>query len=69
MRVDKDGHRLSLAREIEDTIIDSLPQLEEGNQELDSWVDTKEFNRLVDRLVEVVQEHMDYAISLLDITG
>lgn len=71
MKTDKYGRRVSLSRDITDTLTDGLPQLhnEEGGQELNDWLIGKEFGSLVDGLVEMVKEHVAYAISLLDITG
>ena len=53
---------ISLKDDLRDLLVDGLPSLTDDGDDaaLQVYLDSKEFNRLVEKLVERVQEHIDY---------
>jgi len=63
MRVNKYGRNSSLKDEITDIITDSLPHDDEVEAAIESFLNSKDMDRMVDAILEVTGEHIDWNID------
>lgn len=59
MRVNKYGRDVSLRDEIVDIIADGLPH-NEAESTIDSFLNSREMEKMVDGIISVIQVHIDY---------
>lgn len=63
MRTDKFGRRISLKDEVINIITDGLPHEDEVESIIDSFLNSKDMNRMVDSILETVEEHINANID------
>ena len=63
MRANNYGKNVSLRDEVIDIIADGLPREDEVESIIESFLDSKDMDRMVDSILETVEEHIDYNID------
>lgn len=63
MRINKYGRKVSLRDEVVDIITDNLPHEDEVEPIIDSFLNSKDMDRMVDSILETVEEHIDYNLD------
>ena len=65
MRTNKFGRNISLRDEVIDIIVDGLPP----SDEIESFINSKDVGKMVDNILETVEEHIDYNIDIRRMVG
>jgi len=63
MRVDKYGRNVSLRDEMADIITDALPHDAEIEQVIESFLNSKDMDSMLDDILGAVEEHINYNID------
>ena len=59
MRVNKYGKNVSLRDEVIDIVVDGLPR----NDTNESFLNSKDMDRMIDSILETVEEHANYNLD------
>lgn len=63
MRLGKYGNKFSLEGDIADILCDELPDT--PPEDMDTYKESDEFNKMVDKIVSKVREHVIYCAGLI----
>lgn len=63
MRVNKFGKRILLRDEIVDIITDQLPHDDSIAEVIDSFLSSKDMEKMLDGILDVVELHIDYNLD------